>query len=114
MLLLEMLQRVRGAAGPPPGLGAPTWVAVPCVPFSLLLYSCHIPPQILVFFLLAVYERSEKKVWQKNGGSGMLMVQELAILGFRKCLVPGGPLNQQGNGEGSTKDPVPCLDTKCT
>lgn len=72
------------------------------------------PTTDLVFFLLAIYEWSEKKVWQKNGGSGMLIAQELAILGFRKCLVPGGPLNQQGNREGSTKDPVPCLDTKCT
>lgn len=72
------------------------------------------PTMDLFFFLLAIYEWSEKKVWQKNGGSGMLIAQELAILGFRKCLVPGGPLNQQGNREGSTKDPVPCLDTKCT
>lgn len=92
----------------PPGWLLPVFL----FPFSFTVAISH--HRFWGFFLLAVYERSEKKVWQKNGGSGMLMAQELAILGFRKGLMPGGLLNQQGNSEGSTKDPVPCLDTKCT
>lgn len=44
----------RGCPGAVPGLAAPTLVAAPGVPFFLLLYNWHIPPQTF-FSPLAIY-----------------------------------------------------------
>lgn len=61
-------------------------------------------------FMSRVRRNSGRRMAQRLWGTRGWMWQRIEFwdLDSASCL------NQQGNGEGSTKDPVPCLDTKCT
>lgn len=89
----------------PPGLGAPFFPPPPQSPYpttDIFFFSW--------LFMSRVRRNSGRRMAQRLWGTRGWMWQRIEFwdLDSASCL------NQQGNGEGSTKDPVPCLDTKCT